>query len=154
MPPTHADWSPSEAEVHALLAGLLLNEGRGGEAVPAARAAIKRYRESANRWPGNEAAPMLTLARAPVAMGQPRDTRSTLEDALAVASKSNRLDLNEGALLQLAMLDADEGETERARERAVDALAIATSLRQTAEIAAAQSLLDRLSGKRPASVLR
>lgn len=142
------DWAPGEAEVHALIAGLLLNEGRAADAVAAARAAIERYRESPNRWPGSEAAPMLTLARALIAAGDPGASRKILEEALAVADAADRLDLKEGALLQLAQLDANEGSRDLAIGRATAALAIATSLRQTAEISTAQALLERLGAGR------
>lgn len=143
-----ADWAPGEAEVHALIAGVLLNEGRATDAVAAARAAIERYRESPNRWPGSEAAPMLTLARALIAAGDPGASRKILEEALAVADAAERLDLKEGALLQLAQLDANEGSRDLAIERATAALAIATSLRQTAEMSTAQALVERLSAAR------
>jgi hypothetical protein len=138
------DWSPGEAEIEALVAGLLLNEGRAADAVQAARTAIARYRECPHRWPGSEAAPMLTLARALVAGDRHAEARATLEEALGVVTEAERLDLKEGVLLELARLDARDGAPAQARARASAALGIATSLRQTAEIASIQAFLGQL----------
>lgn len=109
------DTTPSKAELHNLLASLELKAGNLKDAIQSATLSVRLYKAAPNRWPGSEAAPLLTRARCYVRNGDPQRARRDLRQALAVAEDNDRGDLKSGILIRLAELEIDRRRYSEAR---------------------------------------
>lgn len=136
-------WGPGEAELLSLVGGALLVEGKFADAIASLQRAIERYRECDDRWPGSEAGPLVTLARCYLGIGDSDAARQHLQRARKIAGQAGRRELEGGALIQLAELEANAGNQATAADHARAALEIATALGQTEEIRRAESIIQR-----------
>lgn len=117
-----------------------MQAGRFEDAALTLEQSVGLYVAAPERWPGSEAGPMTALGDCLARLGDPERGGRVLRDALRIARRADRKDLEAGALLQLARLRTTPSKEVRALARA--ALDIHSRLGQAEGVREAQALLS------------